>query len=258
MSRSSCCRPATKAPRDPVARHGLRSPPAGPATGQRLVPSMTTARRFAYQPEGGWLPATLAGVAQHPLPRPAAPPPESSSADRRCPMAPLPHDQDITSWLQLLSAIEDAEAGRETARLTEICLSVYGALAAAQFQITQLRARVHALTAAGPCPHGSPVTAATPRLPRGQVGSASEQAATALVPAEPPNGPPRPGGWPGLRPPGSRGPADRAALRGPRRAPARAARAVTTSTAAGRDPRRGGPSVRVIHVRIPKDRVIPS
>jgi hypothetical protein len=81
-------------------------------------------------------------------------------------MTPLPHDQDITSWLRLLSAIEDAEAGRETARLTEICLSVYGALAAAQFQITQLRARVHALTAAGPCPHGSPVTAATPRLPR--------------------------------------------------------------------------------------------
>ena len=39
-------------------------------------------------------------------------------------MAPLPHDQDITSWLQLLSAIEDAEAGRGTARLTEICLSV--------------------------------------------------------------------------------------------------------------------------------------
>jgi len=64
-------------------------------------------------------------------------------------MAPLPHDQDITSWPQLLSAIEDAEAGRETARLSEICLSVYGALAAAQFQITQLRARVHALAANG-------------------------------------------------------------------------------------------------------------
>ena len=30
-------------------------------------------------------------------------------------MAPLPHDQDITSWAQLLSAIEDAEAGRGTA-----------------------------------------------------------------------------------------------------------------------------------------------
>ena len=50
-------------------------------------------------------------------------------------MAPLPHDQDITSWPQLLSAIEDAEAGQGTARLTEICLSVYSALAAAQFQI---------------------------------------------------------------------------------------------------------------------------
>jgi hypothetical protein len=46
-------------------------------------------------------------------------------------MAPLPHDQDITSWPQLLSAIEDAEAGQGTARLTEICLSVYSALAAA-------------------------------------------------------------------------------------------------------------------------------
>jgi len=55
-------------------------------------------------------------------------------------MAPLPLDQDTTSWLQLLNAIEDAEAGRGTARLTEICLSVYSALAAAQFQITQLRA----------------------------------------------------------------------------------------------------------------------
>jgi len=81
-------------------------------------------------------------------------------------MAPLTYDQDITSWLQLLSAIEDAEAGRETARLTEISLSVYGALAAAQFQIAQLRARVHALTAAGPCPHGNPVTAATQQLLR--------------------------------------------------------------------------------------------
>jgi hypothetical protein len=65
-------------------------------------------------------------------------------------MAPLPHDQDLTSWLQLLSAIEDAEAGRGTARLTEICLSVYGALAAAQFQVTQLQARVHELTTSGP------------------------------------------------------------------------------------------------------------
>ena len=65
-------------------------------------------------------------------------------------MAPLPHDQDIISWPQLLSAMEDAEAGRETARLTEICLSVYSALAAAQFQITQLRARIHVLAASGP------------------------------------------------------------------------------------------------------------
>jgi hypothetical protein len=71
-------------------------------------------------------------------------------------MAPLQHDEDTTSWLQLLSAIEEAEAGRGTARLTEICLYVYGALAAAQFQITQLRARVHALAASGPCPHGIP------------------------------------------------------------------------------------------------------
>jgi len=36
------------------------------------------------------------------------------------------------------------------ARLTEICMSVYGALAAAQFQVTQLRARIHVLAAAGP------------------------------------------------------------------------------------------------------------
>jgi hypothetical protein len=70
-------------------------------------------------------------------------------------MAPLPYDQDTTSWLQLLSAIEDAEAGRGTARLTEICLSVYSALAAAQFQITQLRARVHVLATNGPCPQGN-------------------------------------------------------------------------------------------------------
>jgi len=55
----------------------------------------------------------------------------SSSADRKCLVAPLPHDQDITSWPQLLSAIEEAEAGHGTARLTEICLSVYSALAAA-------------------------------------------------------------------------------------------------------------------------------
>lgn len=68
-------------------------------------------------------------------------------------MAPLTHDQDITSWLQLLSATEEAEAGHGTARLTEICLSAYGALAAAQFQITQLRARIHTLAANGPGPH---------------------------------------------------------------------------------------------------------
>ena len=55
-------------------------------------------------------------------------------------MAPLTHDQDVISWLQLLSAVEEAEAGRGTAHLTEVCLSVYGALADARFQITQLRA----------------------------------------------------------------------------------------------------------------------
>lgn len=71
-------------------------------------------------------------------------------------MAPLPHDEDLTSWLQLLSAIEEAEAGRGTAHLTEVCLSVYGALAAAQFQITQLRARVHLLAAGVPCSHVVP------------------------------------------------------------------------------------------------------
>lgn len=65
-------------------------------------------------------------------------------------MAPLPHDQAVTSWQQLLSAIEDAEAGRGTGCLTEICLSVYSALAAAQFQIAQLRARVHVLATSGP------------------------------------------------------------------------------------------------------------
>jgi hypothetical protein len=37
-------------------------------------------------------------------------------------MAPLTHDEDITSWLQLLSAIEEAEAGRGTARLAEVCV----------------------------------------------------------------------------------------------------------------------------------------
>jgi hypothetical protein len=65
-------------------------------------------------------------------------------------MAALPRDRDLTSWLQLLSAIEEAEAGRGTARLTEICLSVYSALAAAQFQVTQLRARVHVPATSGP------------------------------------------------------------------------------------------------------------
>ena len=80
-------------------------------------------------------------------------------------MAPPPHDQDITSWPQLLSAIEDAEAGQGTARLTEICLSVYSALAAAQFQITQLKARVHVLAISRPCRHGDPMTVAGSRLP---------------------------------------------------------------------------------------------
>ena len=79
-------------------------------------------------------------------------------------MTPLTHDQDIISWLQLFSAIEEAEAGHGTARLTEISLSVYGALATAQFQITQLRARVHMLAASGPSSHGSPVTVTAPRL----------------------------------------------------------------------------------------------
>jgi hypothetical protein len=80
-------------------------------------------------------------------------------------MAPVPHDQDITSWPQLLSAIEDAEAGQGTARLTEICLSVYSALAAAQFQITQLKARVHVLATSRPGPHGDPMPVEGPRLP---------------------------------------------------------------------------------------------
>jgi hypothetical protein len=79
-------------------------------------------------------------------------------------MAPLAHDEDITSWLQLLNAVEEAEAGHGTARLTEVCLSVYGALADARFQITQLRARIHMLAASGPSSHGSPVTATGPRL----------------------------------------------------------------------------------------------
>jgi hypothetical protein len=74
------------------------------------------------------------------------------------------HDKDIASWLQLLSAIEEAEAGHGTARLAEVCLSVYGALADARFQITQLRARVHVFAASGPSSHGSPVTATGPQL----------------------------------------------------------------------------------------------
>ena len=78
-------------------------------------------------------------------------------------MTPQTHDQDITSWLQLLSAIEEAEAGHGTVRLTEICLSVYGALAAAQFQITQLRARIHVLTASAPRSYSSPLTATGPQ-----------------------------------------------------------------------------------------------
>ena len=48
-------------------------------------------------------------------------PGDLAGADSRRPMAPLPYDQDITSWPQLLRAIEDAEAGQGTARLTEIC-----------------------------------------------------------------------------------------------------------------------------------------
>ena len=65
-------------------------------------------------------------------------------------MASLPDDQDIPSWVQLLGALEDAEAGRGTARLAEICLSYYSALAVAQFQVTQLRATVHVLATNGP------------------------------------------------------------------------------------------------------------
>ena len=79
-------------------------------------------------------------------------------------MTPLTHDQDITSWLQLLSAIEEAEAGHGTARLAEICMSVYGVLGAAQFQITQLRARIYALAASGPRSYSSPLTATGPQL----------------------------------------------------------------------------------------------
>jgi len=89
---------------------------------------------------------------------------ETQLSRQGCHMTPLTHDQDITSWLQLLSAIEEAEAGHGTARLTEICLSAYGALAAAQFQITRLQARIHVLAASGPGSHGRPVTANGPQL----------------------------------------------------------------------------------------------
>jgi hypothetical protein len=65
-----------------------------------------------------------------------------------------------TSWPQLLSAIKDAEATQGTARLTKICLSVSSTLAAAQFQITQLRARVHVLATSRPCLHRDPMTVA--------------------------------------------------------------------------------------------------
>jgi hypothetical protein len=78
-------------------------------------------------------------------------------------MTPLMPDKDTTSWLQLLHAIEEAEAGRGTARLTEMCLSAYAALTA-EFQITQLRARVHELAASRPHVHAGPVTATGPRV----------------------------------------------------------------------------------------------
>ena len=100
-------------------------------------------------------------------------------------MAPLLHDQDITSWPQLLSAIEDAEAGRGTARLTEICLSVYSALAAAQFQITQLKARVHVLATNRPGPHGDSMTVAGSRLlPRARTVSTQGERTMGLPAAE--------------------------------------------------------------------------
>ena len=91
-------------------------------------------------------------------------PPKPPLSRQGCHMTPLTHDQDMTSWLQLLSAIEEAEAGHGTTRLTEICLSAYGALAAAQFQITRLQARIHVLAASGPGSHGRPVTANGPQL----------------------------------------------------------------------------------------------
>ena len=105
-------------------------------------------------------------------------------------MAPLPHDQDITSWPQLLSAIEDAEAGQGTARLTEICLSVYSALAAAQFQITQLKARVHVLATSRPGPHGDPMhgdpmtVAGSRLLPRARTVSSQGEHTMGLPVAE--------------------------------------------------------------------------
>jgi len=82
-----------------------------------------------------------------------APHPETHLSRQGCHMTSLTQDPDITSWLQLLGAVEEAEAGHGTARLTEICLSVYGELAAAQFQIIQLRARIHALAASDPSSH---------------------------------------------------------------------------------------------------------
>jgi hypothetical protein len=66
-------------------------------------------------------------------------------------MAQLPDHLDTPGWEQVLSAIEDADAGRGTARLAEMCLSVYSALAVAQFEITELRARVHVRATSLPC-----------------------------------------------------------------------------------------------------------
>ena len=77
-------------------------------------------------------------------------------------MAQLPGHQDIPRWEQLLSAIEDADDGRGTARLAEICLSVYSALAVAQFEITELRARVHVLATSRPLQVGTAVADAGP------------------------------------------------------------------------------------------------
>ena len=188
--------------RDLTARHGLRFPVGHSADAAAVADatgrSSTPARRSCSRPASCWTPTAGSSSAC----TPAAPSggsyrktssassatcAEPSSADRRRPMAPLPHDQDITSWPQLLSAIEDAEAGRGTARLTEICLSVYSALAAAQFQITQLKARVHVLATNRPGPHGDPMTVAGSRLlpraritkqpGRGHHGSASRRAA---------------------------------------------------------------------------------